>query len=274
MTDLRPNSGTFKNGIPFARLGKGQKTMLVFFGGPGNMVPTGFSLQFFVSGLKPFLDEYTVYIVSRKPGLPEGYTTKDMSDDYAELIRQEFGGHVQVAVGVSYGGMIAQHFAADHAALCDHLVIAMSTHKLTEAGARLDTRFAELLSQGKDRQAGVAMAEALYPAGIMRWLVSAAMWLVGGSLFGSQSDTYKQDVLIEARAEVSHDSVESLKRIQVPVLILLGGNDFYFTSQSAEEMATMIPTSTLKIYPGKGHEIMNEKRFAQDVADFIAAHPV
>jgi pimeloyl-ACP methyl ester carboxylesterase len=196
-----------------------------------------------------------------------------MSDDYAELIREEFGGHVAVVIGVSYGGMISQHFAADHADLCDHLVIAMSTHKLTEAGARLDTRFAELLSQGKYRQAGTAMAEVLAPAGIGRWLASAAMWLVGGALFGSRSDTFKQDVLIEAEAEVTHDSIESLKCITTPVLILLGGNDFYFTADSAQEMAAMIPTSTLKIYPGKGHEIMTDKRFAQDVAEFIAAHP-
>jgi pimeloyl-ACP methyl ester carboxylesterase len=223
--------------------------------------------------LKPFLDEYTVYILSRKPGLPQGYTTQDMSDDYAELIRGEFGGHVAVVIGVSYGGMIAQHFAADHADLCDHLVIAMSTHKLTEAGARLDTRFAELLSQGKVRQASVVIVEALYPAGIGRWLMSAAMWLLGGSLFGAQPGTYQQDVLIEAKAEVTHDSLESLKRIQAPVLILVGGNDFYFTSQSAEELAAMIPNSTLKIYPGKGHEIMNERRFGQDIAEFIAAHP-
>jgi pimeloyl-ACP methyl ester carboxylesterase len=79
--------------------------------------------------------------------------------------------------------------------------------------------------------------------------------------------------LIEARAEVTHDSVDNLKRIKVPVLILVGGNDFYFTSDSAEEMAALIPSATLKIYSGKGHEIMNDKRFGQDIAEFIAAHP-
>jgi pimeloyl-ACP methyl ester carboxylesterase len=53
------------------------------------------------------------------------------------------------------------------------------------------------------------------------------------------------------------------------VLILIGGKDFYFEASSAEEMAAMIPGSRLKIYPGKGHEIMGEKAFAQDVAEFI-----
>ena len=269
MADIKPIYGTFKNSIPFARIGEGKKKMLFFTGGPGNSILTGFGFQMMVEGLKPFMEEYTIHTVSRKSGLPQGYTTKNMSNDYAELIQQEFGGHVEVAIGMSSGGMIAQHFAGNHGDLCDHLIFAMSTHKLTEEGKILDTRFAELLSQGKSRRAGALIVEALYPPGIMRWMMRAVMWMIGNSVLGTQSSTFKQDVLIEAKAEVSHDSIESLKRIKIPVLILLGGNDFYFPAKSAEEMAALIPSSTLKIYPRKGHEIMDDKEFAQDIAEFI-----
>ena len=262
--------GIFKNKIPFARAGSGKKNMLLFLGGPGNGIPRGFSFSYMLSGLKPLLTEYTLYAVSRKSGLREGYTARMMSDDYAELIQQEFGGHVDLVVGISYGGMIAQYFAADHADLCDHLVIAMATHKATEAGVKVDIEYAELASQGKDREAGVAITKALYPPGIMRGLMSAAMWLMGPAYIGEKSSTYSQDVLIEARAEETFDPVKSLKRIKVPVLLLDGEKDIYFQAGSAQEMAAMIPHSTLILYPGKGHEISNEKRFGEDILEFIA----
>ena len=272
MTDIQ--YGIFKNSIPYARTGTGAKTLLFFLGGPGNGIPRGFAFSFMIAGLKLFLSEYTLYAVSRKSGLSKGYTARMMSDDYAELIRQEFGGHVDLVVGISYGGMIAQFFAADHAALCDHLVIAMATHKMTEAGTQVDVRYAKLASQGRDREAGFTMAEAIYPTGIMRWVMSPILWLLGGAFMGEKSSTYQEDILIEAQAEMTFDSVDSLQRIKTPVLLLDGENDFYFQRGSAREMAAMIPTATLKIYPGKGHDIMSEKQFGEDIREFIVSHPV
>ena len=94
-------------------------------------------------------------------------------------------------------------------------------------------------------------------------------WLLGGALLGIPSPTFRQDVLVEIQAELNHNATESLKRIKIPVLILIGGNDYYFEADSAKEMAAMNPEARLQIYPGKGHEIMGEKEFARDVAEFI-----
>lgn len=261
--------GIFKNTIPYARVGTGGKTMLLFIGGPGNGIPRGFGFSTIISGLKSLLDEYTLYAVSRKSGLTEGYTTRMMSDDYAELIQQEFNGHVDLVVGISYGGMIAQYFAADHADLCDHIVIAMATHKATQEGVKIDQLYAELASQGKNRQAGVAIMKALYPPGLMCALMSAAMWVIAPSYLGEKSSTYSQDVLIEAKAEEVPTPVQVLKRIRVPVLMLNGSEDRYFEPGSAKEMADTIPDATLILYPGKGHEISSEKRFGEDILEFV-----
>jgi pimeloyl-ACP methyl ester carboxylesterase len=268
-----PTHGVFKNNIPYARTGAGSKTLLMFSGGPGNGLPGGFGLSMYTGGLKPLLSEYTLWLVSRRSGLTPGCTTRHMSDDYAEMIHAEFGGHADLAIGVSYGGMIIQHFAADHADLCDHLVIAMATHRLKPEGGALDMRYAELLAQGKDRQAGALVAQAIVPPGIKRTVFSAAMWLMGSAITGSESSTFASDVLIEAQAELAHNADDALPRIPVPVLILVGEQDFYFTADSARQMAAIIPHATLKIYPGKGHEIITEKRFAADIAEFISTRP-
>jgi pimeloyl-ACP methyl ester carboxylesterase len=262
--------GIFRNTIPYAKQGTGKKVMLFFIGGPGNGIPRGLGFSIMMSGLTPLLKEYKIFAVSRKSGLADGYTLRMMSDDYAELIKQEFNGHVDLVVGISYGGVIAQYFAADHADLCDNLVIAMATHKINENGLKIDQTYAELASQGKDREAGVAITRALYPAGIIRGIMSALMWAVAPSFLGKKSQTYSGDVIIEVKAEAIPTPVDLLSRIKTPVLMLNGENDLYFETGSAQEMARIIQNATSIVYPGKGHEISSEKRFGEDILEFVA----
>jgi len=44
--------GFFGYGIPYVRFGKGENTLLVFSGGPGNDLPSGLMLRMFTSGFK------------------------------------------------------------------------------------------------------------------------------------------------------------------------------------------------------------------------------
>lgn len=274
MVKDKPEYGEFSNSMPYAKYGKGKKDMLLFFGGPGNTLPKRFSFNFIKKWLDPFIEDYTVHILSRKSGLLENYTTKDMSDDYAEMIKNEFNGKVDVVIGMSYGGMIAQHFAADHAELFNYIVIAMAAHRISKQGIELDIEFAELLSKRKTKAAYAKIVTALYPKGFKRKILKAIMWIVGAFIGSPKTETFSKDVLIEAKAEKEHDATESLPRITVPILILCGDKDFYFPSDYVKEMANLIPNSTLKLYQDKGHEILGDKRFAKDVYDFIESHKI
>ncbi len=75
--------------------------------------------------------------------------------------------------------------------------------------------------------------------------------------------------MIEAKAEMYHDSKNALKRIKVPVLILGGDKDFYFPLEKFKEMAALIPNSHLKINPNKGHDIFEEEQFAEDILNLM-----
>ena len=121
--------------------------------------------------------------MTRKIGLPKGYSTRDMSEDYATMIVDEFRGGPVDVIGMSYGGLIAQHFAADHPDLVCHLVIAMAAYRVGDAGKELDKRAAELMSRGKMREASTTMISTVYPDGIKKhffklviWLFSPFMW--------------------------------------------------------------------------------------------------
>ncbi len=231
------------------------------------------AFNYMKKGLNPFAGEYVVYVISRKSGLPAGYTTRDMAKDYAELIRTEFGGKVDLIIGMSYGGLIAQHFAADFPDLFGHIVILMAAHKGSPEGMMLDKKFADLLSQGKDRSAFKLMAEVLYPKGLKQIFAKGFLWLAGGIMKGNRTSNFENDVLIEAQAEVEHDAEKQLPRIAVPVLILGGGQDFYFPEHFIREMASLIPRATLKIYPNHGHNLFEDPAFARDVLDFVKANP-
>jgi pimeloyl-ACP methyl ester carboxylesterase len=264
-------NGIFSNGIPYARFGSGSKIMLFFAGGPGNLVPSGLGAVGFVRGMRPFADEYTITVVSRKSGLPQGYTTKDMSEDYAELIRDEFDGHVDLVLAMSYGGLIAQHFAADHADLFDHIVIAVSGPRVSDEALRQDVEYAELIAQHKDREA-MALRSGVVTNRALRAVMRALLWTLGKGLLGKLDETFRRDVVIEARAERTHHSSDSLRRIQVPVLIIGGAEDFAFPRDTMEEMAHLIPHSTLKLYDAGHMTAIMDKRFVHDVREFVSAN--
>jgi pimeloyl-ACP methyl ester carboxylesterase len=264
--------GTFANGIPYLRFGIGPKTMLFLAGGPGNLVPSGVGASGFTRGMRPFTDEYTIHLVTRKSGLRDGYTTKDMSDDYAELIEAEFGGHVDLVMGVSYGGLIAQYLAADHPGLFDHRVIVMAAHVVSDEAKRIDVRYAQLIRDGKDRDAMALRADAAF-TGVTRSVMAGLLWLFGKPLLGRIDDTFRRDVLIEAEAEVSHDSTASLGAIAAPVLIVGGTDDIAFPRGVMEEMARLVPGAELKVYEGGHTAAFLDKRFAGDVHEFVRSRP-
>ncbi len=148
-TELRTTTGYFKNGLPYVCIGSGPRNLVVFEGGGfENKPPSGMMLRWVRSSFEGFAEDYTVYSVLRKPGLPAGYSMRDMSEDYATMIRDEFEGPVDV-MGVSTGGPMAQHFAADHPELVRRLVLAATGYRLTEEGRELQWGMVESARQGK-----------------------------------------------------------------------------------------------------------------------------
>jgi len=134
-TKLEVATGYSKNGLPYFRMGSGDRIIVIFGGGPDfqHKPPSGFQLRMSSSSFKELAKDYTVYYVSRRGGLPAGYSTRDMSNDYAVKIREELTGPVDI-IGLSSGGSIAHYFAIDHPDLIRHLVLAETGYRLSEEG--------------------------------------------------------------------------------------------------------------------------------------------
>lgn len=264
--------GESRNGIPFARFGSGPKKMLICAGGPGNIIPKGMELKFMIKPFLRFAGDYTVYYVTRRMNMPEGHSTRDMSDDYADMIGEDLGGNADVVIGISYGGLIAQHFAADHADLCEHIIIVVAAHTVSERGKQIDYDFARYASEGKKRKAAAIVSEALAEGAFMRIIMKAFSGVVGGLMFKNEHPGFKQDLMVEAEAEVAHDTLDRLKDIQVPVLLICGDRDVYFSIQSLKMTAEAIKHAQLVVYEGKGHAgVLQDKRLPEDIARFIGS---
>ena len=131
-------TGFFENGLPYARIGNKPNIIvnieaLSFKHEP----PSGFSLKRFVQYARPFLEEYTVYLIGRKQNVPEDYTFTDMAKDYANLIRKEFQNPVYI-MGASTGGQIALYLAADHPDIVRKLIIIAAAYRISEKGAEVE----------------------------------------------------------------------------------------------------------------------------------------
>jgi pimeloyl-ACP methyl ester carboxylesterase len=263
-------SGTFGNGMEYLCWGSGPKTLLFIQGGPGSTVPQGIMRRMIRRQFEPYLNAgFSVWVVTRRRNMPPGHTISDMAGDYAHVITEEFGGHVDVVVAESFGGMIAQYLAALHPDAFGRIVVVIAAAELSDWGKDVDARMAGALVSGDAGRAGTVFAEYLFPGPRLTWLRRLLGPLIGGRLLAA-SDYPPEDVQTEARAELSFNSRAVLPRIRPPVLLICGDHDRFFPKDVAAETAGLIPDCTLIWYEGLGHlRVAASSRVARDVLAFV-----
>ncbi len=257
-------AGYFSNGLPYNRLGHGQQILVLLQGLVYENKPLSERSARMMFSMYSFLyDAYTLYAVTRRRGLPAGYTMRDMANDYADAIRAEFGGPVDV-LGTSTGGSIAQHLAADHPELVRRLILHASAHSLGDAGKAAQLHVARLAAQRKWRKASADyLGFMMAPSRLGK--ITAAF----GSLFMARTaPDDPSDFMVTVEAEDRHDFRGRLAEIKAPTLVIAGARDPFYTEELLRETAAGIPNARLVLYPGKGHAPTG-KEFARDVLGFL-----
>lgn len=266
----KPFTGMFPNGMAFVRWGSGPKTLLVIPGGPGNAIPGSVFLSYILGPYRPFVEDgYTAWMVARRRDMPRGHSFADMADDYAQLIADEFGGRVDVVIGVSTGGQIGFYLASRHPDRFGHIVIAVAGYTDSDRAKEILLPYARLAGQGRTGEAMASMFEVMYPS-LPRSVVRVLGEVMGRLALGDTHPSYANDVMVEAEAELACDARDVLPDISVPVLLVCGDRDEGFSKEVYEETARLIPDCTVQMYEGLGHTgVANDKRFARDVLDFV-----
>ena len=127
------------------RFGKGEKIVIMLPGlGDGLHTVKGTAAAMSIMYRK-LAREYTVYMPSRRNNLPEGFTMADMANDL-RLAMQAEGICSASIIGVSMGGMIAQHFAADFPEMTEKLILVVTS---SGGDAKLNESVCEWMAQAQ-----------------------------------------------------------------------------------------------------------------------------
>jgi len=264
MSPLEAASGHTGNGLPYNKLGDGADVLVVFDGlGFENVPMHGLEARLSLPMYSFLSSDYTVFVVRRRKGLPQGTTVRDMSDDYAEMIRQEFGGPVDL-IGYSTGGGIAQEFAADHPDLVRKLVLHSTASRDDPVSRELVMRAHDFALKGDWRGVMATMMEGAYTPS---WYKATLIRLLPPvlSLFGMPDDPSDFAVTVEAFDGV--DLRDRLGEISAPTLVVAGDKD-PSPPEYIRETAAGIPDCRLILYPGMGHPAKG-RQFERDVLAFL-----
>jgi len=251
-------------GAEYIRFGTGNRNLIMLPGlGDGLRTMKGTALPMALY-YRSLAKEYTVYMFSRKRALPEGCTTRDMARDVKNAM-EELGIGKASLVGVSMGGMIAQHFAADYPEMVEKLVLVVTCARenpiLLESleewvgcarrgdhTALMDSNLRRIYSEKYYRQ--------------NRWMIP----LIGRLTKPKSYDRF----LTLAHACRTHDAYDRLPEIRAATLVLGGEQDKSLGSEASREIASRIPGAELKLYPQWGHGLYEEaKDFLPTVVEFL-----
>lgn len=266
-------TGRFGNGIEYASWGEGPRTLLFLPGGPGSSVPHGVAARELGRSAAPYLDAgYRLLRLTRVRGMPPGHSFADMADDVVAALDEAGVARADLVVGESYGGMLAQHLAANHPHRVGMLALVASGPSLSEWCADVDGRMAEALRRGDRTEVATIFAEYLVPGPRGRLVRRLLAPLFVGVVLPSHEDALT-DALVEVEAEFSCDTRPLLPRIEAPVLMLAGDRDRIFPFDEVLEAARLVPDGQVRRFPGRGHVGMAASpRVPGEVLAFAARH--
>ena len=250
--------------MDYIRFGAGERPLVILPGlGDGLKTVKGTALPMAVM-YRMFAKEFTVYGFSRKNVLEEGCSTRDMARDLAEAMEQ-LGIRKADILGVSMGGMIAQHLAIDYPEKVNKLVLTVTAARPNPILAESVGEWIELAGKGDHSAFMDSNLRRIYSDEYYRknkWMAP----IVGRLTKPASYDRFFR----QADACLTHDAYGNLHRIQAPTLIIGGGKDLTLGGDASKELAERIPGAELRMYPQWGHGLYEEAGdFNQVVLDFL-----
>jgi pimeloyl-ACP methyl ester carboxylesterase len=266
---MKVETGVLHDQFPYVRVGSGRQPLVVL---PGlnldNRTANGLVARSYGQGFRRLTAEHTLYIVQRPRGVSALADMRKIAAEYADLLSQELG---QVRLmGLSTGGLIAQHIALDHPELVQRLVLVVSAARLSARGRDICRRWLDLAQHEQWRRLRGEMAAAAVDGAGTQRLARAF-----GSLFGGKAPTptAAADFVATVNFDLAHDTTDELSGLEMPAIVIGGADDPFFPEPLLRETAAAIPRAELRVYPHSGHGLPKRhgKQLQEHVLKFLAA---
>ncbi len=247
-----------------AAFGKGRKNLIILPGLGDGLTTVGGKALAMAFMYRCFTKDYRVFMMSRRKPLPENFDTKAMAADIKTAMDKLGIGRADF-VGVSMGGMIAQHFAASYPERTGKCVFAVTAARSNDMISTNIEEWAEMARQGKGAKLMESNVRNMYSDEYYRknrWLTP----IMGKLTVPKNPERF----LRMAKACAEHDAFAVLKDIKAPVLIIGGTDDRTVGAEASEEMAREISGAKIFMYRGYRHALYEEAPdFNKRVLDFL-----
>ena len=251
--------------IDYVSFGTGKKNLVMIIGLNDGIFPVRGTALPLAWAYRVFASDYTVYVFGRKNKMEEGYSTRDMAEDQAKIMRM-LGIHQADIIGVSQGGMIAQYLAIDHPELVRKLILTVTLSKQNELVYDAISTWKQLALDEDFKNLLINSAERAYTEQRLKKYRLLYPFL---SLI-KKPDSLER-FLIQAEACLTHDAHAELHKISCPTLIIGGKLDQIVGVAASRELAKAIQGSKLYIYKDYGHTVYEEaKDFNRRMLHFLS----
>jgi pimeloyl-ACP methyl ester carboxylesterase len=214
-------------------------------------------------------DGRPVYVASRPRGLPADADTRSLARGYADVLAALCDRHDADradAFGISMGGFLVAHLAADRPDLVGRAVLALAADHLADRGRALVDRW--LAHARRSRWLPVYLAAAGVVARGWRRRAMRAAVRVHDLL---TDPVVPEDFRITARATLAHDAGDRLAGIERPTLVVGGDGDPFFSLERFRATARAIPGGRFARLRGASHEavIQHPGVFEAPIREFL-----
>ena len=250
--------------LDYVTFGKGNQSLVIIPGlGDGLQTVKGMAM-FFSMTYRKLAERYKIYVFSRINELRQGYTTRDMAADVAEAM-ETLNLDAAYVMGISQGGMIAQWLAADFPERVQRLILAVTTAKPSQLARERIEYWQKLSQSGNFKHLMLDIAQHSHTQkSYQKWRF---LYNIMGRL-GRIKD--EKRIVIQSQSCHTHDSLEVLKEIQCPTLVIGALEDDVIGVDGSKELAKAISGCQLLILKHSGHALYEEnKAFQEAVGGFL-----
>ena len=224
-----------------------------------------------LSGLSHELQVWTLDL----PGYGESVPLSVMDWDHLVLGLKQFLDlhhlHTVHLLGHSFGGMLAQAFAAQHSDYLASLILYSTSAAFGSNDGDFQQQF--IASRLKPLDEGASMPQ-LAAALINPLLAQTSLPKVRQAAIDCMaqvpSRTYRQAIKCISAFDCRHN----LPHLNIPTLLLAGAEDTVASAAMMERLASKIQHAQISVLPNAGHlaNLEQPNLFNQQVSDFITPH--
>jgi 3-oxoadipate enol-lactonase len=255
--------------IYYEVLGEGPR-LLVFNGSGATIASARPLIDFLAQSFEVLVYDQRGLGLTGLPSSLEGFTMASYAADGAALL--DYAGWPTARVfGISFGGMVAQEFAATWPERVERLAL-LCTSPGGEGGSSYPLH--ELDSLAPDERARV-WHQNLDTRFSPQWLSShpsdkALVEQVAIREAGPMTPDQRQGARLQLQARAHHDVWSRLRRIRCPTLVACGRYDGLAQPANSEAIASRIPNSELRRYEGGHLFILQDPRALPEIVSFLS----